>query len=221
MELQNMGFPLNNLQILSTNLLSELYSLVMKLLLANGAIEKLPLKVPACYAHPGLTAQLCMEKLQYVSGPVSQFLQDSEDFFLVDHRMAGTVTTILQQKPDLVISTEDARHTIKRKEDQQSGATRQPDLLADQSNSRVFWNSNTLHGTKNRLYENSEDKTASEHLPAGEVTKMMITLIILFPLASTLVVQLDMELVNQGRSLVTQTQTYLLPRKIISRRVGE
>jgi hypothetical protein len=103
----------------------------MKLLLASGAIEKLPFKVPACYANPGLTEQLCMEKLPHVSGPVSQFLKDKDGFFLVDRRRAGTVTKILQQKPDPVINTEDARHVIKRKEDQHSGATRQPDLLAD------------------------------------------------------------------------------------------
>jgi hypothetical protein len=71
MELQNMGVPLISLEILSTNYLCELYCLAMKLLLAHGAIDKLPVKVPSCYAHPGLTVELCMEKLSFVSGPVS------------------------------------------------------------------------------------------------------------------------------------------------------
>jgi hypothetical protein len=48
----------------------------MKLLLVNGTIEKLPIKVPSCYANPGLTEQLCREKLPWVSGPVAQFLTD-------------------------------------------------------------------------------------------------------------------------------------------------
>jgi hypothetical protein len=168
--------PLNLLEMLSTNILSELYCLVMKLLLASGAIWKLPRKVPACYANPGL---ICMEKLPHVSCPVSQFLKDKDGFFQVDRRRAGVVTKILQQKPEPVINTEDARHVIKRKEDQQSGTTRQPNLLADQYSSRVIWNSNQHH-TKNRVYENSEDKSSrrsdkcdeslGNHVPSGQHT---------------------------------------------------
>jgi uncharacterized protein YciI len=97
-----MGVPLVSIEILSTNYLCELYCLSMKLLLAHDAIDKLPVKVPTCYAHPELLAELCKEKLAFVSGPVLD--KESEGFFQVDLRRAGAVAAALEEKPKPEIS---------------------------------------------------------------------------------------------------------------------
>jgi hypothetical protein len=146
-ELLNMGFPPVSIEPLSTNYLCEVYCLCMKLLLAHGAIDKLPVKVPVCYAHPKLTAELCKEKLAAVSGPVSDFLKESEGFFQVDLRRAGAVAAALEEKPKPEISVEDARNSIQRKTEQGQGgsgsrATWKSVKPTDRYKSRTIWSTN-------------------------------------------------------------------------------
>ena len=54
-ELGNMRVPLVFLTKPSANVLSEVYCLFSSQLLIQGAIERLPIRVPKCYAHPGIT----------------------------------------------------------------------------------------------------------------------------------------------------------------------
>ena len=63
----------------------------MSRLLADGEIDKIPVRVPNCYANPGLTDTLVDEKLQILSEPTLKFSKSEPNIFEIGHRKAGVV----------------------------------------------------------------------------------------------------------------------------------
>ena len=71
--------------------MSELYCLTVSCLLAHGAIDKLLVRVPDCYANPGLTDALVNEKLKILREPICRFFKSEPGIFVNDCRKAGAV----------------------------------------------------------------------------------------------------------------------------------
>ena len=61
-ELGNMGVPHVFLSKLSCNILEEVFCMTSSQLLGHGAIERLPILVNKCYAHPDIPHVLFEEK---------------------------------------------------------------------------------------------------------------------------------------------------------------
>ena len=90
-EMINMGLAHDTLVILSLHFLSEVYCLVVSLLLESGAIQSLPSDVPNCYGNSGLTKALKLEKLSLISPNVEQQISSDPEFLSVDRRRTGAV----------------------------------------------------------------------------------------------------------------------------------
>jgi hypothetical protein len=94
-ELINMGLSHDTLVILSLHFLSEVYCLVVSLLLESGAIQSLPSDAPNCYGNSGLTKALPLEKLSLISPNVEQQISSNPEFLTVDRRRAGAVAACI------------------------------------------------------------------------------------------------------------------------------
>ena len=90
-EMTNMGLSHDTLVILSLHFLSEVYCLVVALLLESGAIQSLPSDVPNCYGNSGLTKALKLEKLSLIVPSIEQQISSDPEFLSVDRRRAGAV----------------------------------------------------------------------------------------------------------------------------------
>ena len=83
-------------------------------LLAQGAIERLPILVPKYYALPGINCVLFDEKMSIMSPNILKFYRAEKFIFDVDRRKAGAVAKALQSKPaPTVITKNDARFNLK------------------------------------------------------------------------------------------------------------
>ena len=108
-----MGVPLVFLSKLSSNVLSEVFCLFSSQLLKKGAIERLPISIPKCNAHPGITQSLFEEKMSILSPNILKYFKSVKAIFEVDTRRVGAMATGLQSKPSpTVITKKDARLTI-------------------------------------------------------------------------------------------------------------
>ena len=108
-----MGVPHVFLAKLSANIVAEIYCLTSFQLLAKGAIDRLPVLVPRCYANPGLTSKLFEEKMSILSENTLKFYKADPTFFDVDHRKAGALAKAIQSKPaPTIITNKDARLTL-------------------------------------------------------------------------------------------------------------
>ena len=94
---------------LTANALCEVYCLSVSRLLAKGAIDKLPVMVPSCYANPGLTDKLVEEKLAILSEPTLKFFKTDPKIFNVDFMKAGAVAKSIKSRlAPKVITKKDA-----------------------------------------------------------------------------------------------------------------
>ena len=77
------------------------------------AIERLPISVPKCYAHPGITQSLFEEKMRTLSPIILQYFKSVKTIFEVDTRRVEAMATGLQSKPfPTVVTKKDARFSI-------------------------------------------------------------------------------------------------------------
>ena len=90
-EMTNMGLDPESIVYLSLHYLSEVYCLLISLLLESGTIQNLPSDVPNCYGNSGLTHALKKEKLDLITPSIEQRVSADPEFFTVDRRRAGAV----------------------------------------------------------------------------------------------------------------------------------
>ena len=74
---------------LSYNVMSKIFCLFGSQLLRTGAIKILPIGVPRCYAHPGITQSLFEDQISILSSNILKFLKSEKLMFAVDTRRAG------------------------------------------------------------------------------------------------------------------------------------
>ena len=86
-----MGLDTESLVYVSLYFLSEVYCLLISLLLESGAIQKLSSDVPNCYDNSGRILALKKEKLGLIVPSIGQRVSADPDFFTVDRRRAGAV----------------------------------------------------------------------------------------------------------------------------------
>ena len=98
-ELTNMGFSREALERLESRVLSELYCLVLRLLLTHRALEEMPRHVPRCYMKPGLKEEYVHEKIRNIDPGLYNTYAGSKDFFAVDRRKAGLVAKEIAARP--------------------------------------------------------------------------------------------------------------------------
>ena len=153
-EMINMGLSHDTLVILSLNFLSEVYCLIVSLLLESGALQSLPSDVPNCYGNSGLTKALKLEKLSLKVPSVEQQVSSDPEFLSVDRRRAGAVAaSILAAKATGQLpasSRGDLRERLARRtrrpEEGQRVTFGPPRLREDRAfPSRAFTNSNNRH----------------------------------------------------------------------------
>jgi hypothetical protein len=108
-KLERMGLPMEHLEGLNSNMLSEVFCLFCKILWNKGAQRQgVPDYMPKCYMSEQLTTKLCLEKLAFLSPLIHSLIMAKVDFFSVD-RMA-----VNPQFYMLPVSARDARRALDR-----------------------------------------------------------------------------------------------------------
>ena len=144
----------------------ETYCLTISRLLVHGAFDKLPVRVPDCYANPGLTDALVDEKLKILIEQILKFFKSEPRIFDNDCRKAGAVAKAVQSRPaHVIIGKKDARLILRRKSGQQSSSSQRKS--AAHSTTRQYQSQPFVNSTNKDKAGVNRNNTESRTVPVS------------------------------------------------------